>query len=96
MNKLEISINRAQLTDFRVGLNEEGVPSVGITIALITEAGKTITSYNISTDSYSRESKFELPHEAADPIMKLVGILEAVAIRHCKEGQKVLASGIEA
>jgi hypothetical protein len=94
MKKLDININKAQLVSFGVKINEEGVPAVDVTIALITEAGKVITTYNISTDAWSSESKFELPFEAAKPIMELVKLLEAVAVRHCREGQLTLAASI--
>ena len=89
MKKLDIKITKAQIESFLVTLKEES-PEVSATIALLTEGGKKITSYSISTDSWNEVNKFELPQEMIMPIMLIMRELEALVVGHVKTNQKLL------
>lgn len=88
MKKLDIAITKAQLVSFGVKL-KDGRPEVDASIALMTEGGKQITTYSIYTDEWHSDS-FELPIEAMPLIGDLARVLEAVAVRHCRDGQLAL------
>jgi hypothetical protein len=88
MKKLDISITKAMLTSFGVEL-KEGKPEVHVTIALMTEGGKAITTYTIYTDDWHSD-KFVLPVEAMPLIGDIARILEGVAVRHCRDSQLAL------
>ena len=89
MKKLEIAITKAQLVSFDVTA-EEGRPEVSVTLALMTEGGKQITSYSVRTNSWNDKDKIELPMEALPLIGSLSRILENVAVRHCRDSQLAL------
>lgn len=89
MKKIDIQITKAALKSFRVELNEKK-PVVHASIALLTEGGKQITDYSISTDSWQDENKFELPIECIAPIVKLAQQLEAIVTKHCRDSQLAL------
>lgn len=88
MKKLDINITKAQLVSFGVEL-KEGQPEVNVTIALLTEGGKIITTYTIYTEKWHSQ-KFDLPVEAMPLIGDIARILEGVAVRHCRDSQKAL------
>ena len=90
MKKLEISITKAQLVSFGVNLDEEGLPVVGATVSLLTEGGKQMTTYTISTGAWTNKDKFDLPASAIQPIVDLSRILESVVVKHCRDSQKAL------
>lgn len=90
MQELKIEIKKAQITGFEVHLNDEGLPSITISIALLTETGKTITSYTISTNHWDDEQKFDMPLSTVTPIMEIMRDLETEAVRHIQRGQKAL------
>lgn len=92
MKKLDIKITKAQLVGYEVTL-KDGKPAVGATIALMTEGGKTITTYHISTDAWNDSDKFDLPITAIGPIRDLADILEQVAVGHCMDSQLALGAG---
>lgn len=92
MKKLEINITKAALKSFTVSVDGEQ-PSISATIALLTDGGKAITSYTISTTSWQEKDKFELPMNAIKPMAELAKILEGVVVRHCQDSQLALASG---
>ena len=60
---------------------------VSATIALFTEEQKHITDFQISTNSWNKEHKFDLPIEMITPIQKIAGALEHVIVEHIREGQ---------
>ena len=90
MKKLSINITKAQLTGFTVSFEEKDM-SVSANIALLTEENKQISTFNISTDSWRDENKFELPIAMIVPIQKIAAALEKVIIDHVREGQLKLA-----
>jgi hypothetical protein len=92
MKKLSINITKAQLVSFSVEL-KDGQPEVGATIALITDGGKAITTYSISTDSWNNKDKFKLPMELMPLLGDAARILEGVVVRHCRDGQLALGAG---
>ena len=89
MKKLDIAITKAQLVSFDVTA-EEGKPEVSVTLALMTEGGKAITSYSVRTNSWTDKDKIDLPIEALPLIGALARILEGVAVRHCRDSQLAL------
>jgi hypothetical protein len=91
MKKLSININKAQLKSYTVRL-EDGKPIVEATIELLTDGGKSITTYSVSTNAWQEKDKFDLPTKAIMPIIELAEILESVVVGHCRDGQV----GIEA
>lgn len=86
MKKLNINITKAQIVSFSVQL-KEGEPQVSATIALITDGGKEISQYSISTYSWQEENKFELPVELIQPIVGIMRTLEGVVVKHCMGSQ---------
>ena len=92
MKKLDISITKAQLVSFRVQLKDLK-PEISVSIALLTEGNKAITEYTISTDSWNSKDSFELPIEVLPLLGNVARILEAVAVKHCRDCQKGLEAG---
>jgi len=93
MRKLNIEISKAQLTGFSCCFEEDGTPNVSATIALFTDGPKHITDFQISTNSWNKESKFDLPIEMILPIQKIAGALEHVIVEHMRDGQLKLKKG---
>lgn len=93
MKKLDIAISKATLKSFTVILDEKE-PAVSATIALLTEGGKEITEYRVSTTSWNDKDKFDLPINAIEPIIKIAQILETVVVSHCRDSQKALESSV--
>lgn len=89
MKRLDIQITKAALQSFEVNLDGEK-PKVSATIALLTEGGKKITDYTITTSSWREEDEFELPVECITPILVLARQLEVVVTQHCRDRQKAL------
>ena len=92
MKKINIEITKAQILSFSVILNEKE-PIVSATIGLLTDGGKKISDYTVSTQSWNDENKFELPVEIIQPILSIMQTLEGVVIKHCKDNQLRLSSG---
>lgn len=92
MKKLDIQITKAALKSFSVQLEGEK-PSVTATIALLTEGGKQITTYCISTSSYNERDQFELPLDVIGPIIQIAKSLEHVVTKHCRDAQKGIGAG---
>jgi hypothetical protein len=89
MKKIDIQITKAALKSFSVELQDKK-PVVSASIALLTEGGKVVTDYSISTDSWQDENKFELPMECIAPIVELARKLELVVTKHCRDSQLAL------
>lgn len=89
MKRLDIQITKAALESFSVELRE-GKPRVTASIALLTEGGKKITDYTISTNHWEDEQKFDLPMECIEPIVVIARQLEAVVTRHCRDTQRTI------
>lgn len=88
MKKLDINITKAQLTNFSVDL-EDGKPIVSVTVALLTEGGKTVTTYSADTRTW-RTDPLQLPIAAMPLIGDLARLLEGVAVNHCRDSQLAL------
>lgn len=93
MKKLNINITKAQIKSFRVELGEE-YPNVSATIALLTDGGKEISDYSISTSSWSDDNKFELPVSMVGPIVSIMKDLEKIVVKHCMESQAQLEAHV--
>lgn len=93
MKQLNISITKAALKSFDVSIDDKGKPNISATINLMTDGGKVITTYTISTNSWTEKNKFDLPLDAIEPMARLARILEGVVVRHCNDSQKGLGSG---
>lgn len=89
MKKLDIQITKAVLKSFSVEL-EDKKPVVSASIALLTDSGRNITDYTISTASWKKENEFELPIECIAPIIALAKALETVVTQHCRDSQLAL------
>ena len=92
MRSLDIEITKAQLVRFGVEIKDDK-PVVNATLALLTEQGRKITEYAISTNSWNKDTKFDFPIEAVEPIKEIISILERVATRHCKDQNLALPEG---
>lgn len=97
MKKLEINITQAALKSFSVSMpTESGAePVVSATISLLTDGGKEITTYSISTESWQEKDRFTLPMNAYMPLSEIAKILEGVVVRHCRDGQKGITANSE-
>lgn len=91
MKELTINITKAKLISFKVRA-KDNKPEVSVTLALQTAGGKTITTYDAQTDAWNDKDKLELPIEAMPLIGDLARVLEAVAVRHCQDGQLALSA----
>lgn len=89
MRKLEIQISRAVLQSYRVDFADDKI-NVEATIGLLTEGGKQITTYQINTNSWRDEHKFDLPLSAYEPIKKIALLLEQVVTEHCNASMLAL------
>lgn len=85
MRKLDIAITKAQLTGYNVSFREDGEISVIANIALLTESGRKVSDYSISTTHWQDENKFELPIECYAPIRGMAKALEMVVTQHCQD-----------
>lgn len=94
MRKLEINITKAVLKSFIVSMPDEKgkPPEITASIGLLTDGGKEIADYTISTNSWRDEDKFDLPMRAFAPMAEVAKILEQVVVKHCNEGQKTIAA----
>lgn len=91
MKKLNINITKAQILSFSVNLRDKA-PDVTVSLGLFTEGGKKITDYEISTQAWLDENKFELPMEVIPLIIDTMKILERVVVKHARDGQKQLVA----
>ena len=95
MRKINIEITKAQLENFSVSFQEDDKgfdnPMVSASLALLTEGGKKVSQYSISTNSWS-DNKFKLPIEMIPPIFKIAEQIEIVVTKHCRESQLALNS----
>lgn len=82
MKTLNIQITKAQIVSFRVEL-KDNQPEVSASIALLTEHGKPIATYSISTDSWNERDKFELPASMVGPIVDILRDMEPIVVKHC-------------
>lgn len=90
MRTLEINITKAALQSFNVSLDENGQPNVQVTIGLISDGGKPITTYTAMTHAYSEARKMNLPIKAMPLLGELARILEAEAVKKCRDDQLTL------
>lgn len=89
MRKINIEITKAQLESFTIGfdVNEDKiVPEVSASLGLLTENGKKISQYSISSGKWAN-NKFTLPIEMFSPIMEIAEQLEVIVTKHCRENQ---------
>lgn len=93
MKKLDIAITKASIVSFDVAV-EEGKPKVGVTLALMTEGGKIVTTYSAGTESW-RSDPIELPVNALPLIGDLARMLEGIAVRKCRDYQKALPAPVK-
>lgn len=93
MKKLDIQISKAQIESFTVEFHpeKEGVGKVEMTatLALLTEQGKTITTFSCGT-GYWATHKFEIPLAAIPAIKEITREIERVAVKACRDEQKQL------
>jgi len=87
MQKLDIKIEKAQLTGHDVRFDEDGEITVRTYMSLYTKEGRKVPDHSISTESYSAENKFELPLKCYKSIMDMGSELETVVTKHCQDPQ---------
>ena len=89
MKKIDIIITKAEISSFSVELAED-YPRVTATIKLMTEQGKEITSYSLSSNTWQDHLKFDLPIEMITPIKEIGKQLEVIVANHCQNSMKQL------
>jgi hypothetical protein len=87
MKKIDIKISKAQIENFMVILNNEAIPDVHVTVALISDNGKKITSFSLASNHYQEEKKFDLPMGLHMPILEIMKELEKVVVARYQENQ---------
>lgn len=92
MKKLDINITKAELVSFSVTA-KKGEPEVSATIALMTEGGKTITTYNVTTHPWNDKDKLDIPVSALPLIGQLAVIIEEQAVKQCRDAQLGISAG---
>lgn len=91
MNKLDINITKASLSRFSV-IAEDGGAAVTATISLLTEGGKKITEYSVNSNAWKDDDKLMLPIEVMPLLGKAAQLIEAAAVKHCRDEQKGIAA----
>lgn len=91
MNKLDINITKASLEGFIVTA-ADGAAHVTANIALLTEGGKKITSYSVNTNAWDDLKKLQLPVEVMPLLGRAAQLIEAAAVKHCRDEQKGIAA----
>lgn len=89
MQTLNINISKAKIEGFQVTL-EDDAPIVSATISLLTEGGKKITSYFISSKHWQENLKFNIPIEMIPPIIEISKALEKIVTAHCQNSVLML------
>ena len=91
MKSIDISITKARIKNVMIWYKPDSVlPRVNAGIELLTANGEPITTYDIDTESYDKNKKFDLPIGLVDPIKKMLLELEDVVTKHCNERMKLL------
>jgi hypothetical protein len=91
MREINISVTKAQIKGFQVQLDNDE-PQVTASIALLTEGGREIANYTLSTNHWKEESKFDLPVRLVAPIVDIMAELEKVVVTHCNNSQLSLTA----
>jgi len=83
MQKIDIRINKAVIEGYSIQLKDDE-PIVRATIGLYA-GSKKISDFTIMTDAWNDESKFELPFEIIEPIVKIGKKLEKIVTNRCND-----------
>jgi len=89
MKRIKVEITKAELTGFRVDI-ENGHPDVSASINLYTENGVKVSSFSVSTNEYMAGPNFDLPIDMIQPIVDIGKQLEAIVTRQCNTALKLL------
>ena len=87
MQKLDINITKAEISSFSVELGKD-IPTVSATIKLLTDGGKTITTYSIMSNHWEKHLAFDLPLEMIMPIKNIARQLEVIVSEFCQNSVK--------
>lgn len=91
MQSLNIAITKSRISSFSISYSAEGaIPEVSVSIALLTEGGKTITTYSISSEHWQTEKKFDMPTELLLQLPKFERELERIVTEHCQNSTLAL------
>ena len=90
MKKIDINITQAKIKAYSVDFNEDK-PIVSVTLALLTNSWKEISSFNLSTNSRS-SAKFDLDLPLLKEIEETAKELERIATIHCSSSIAELPS----
>ena len=90
MQVLNIQITKARISGFSVDLGETE-PKVSATIKLLTEGGKEITSYSISSHHWQDNLKISVSPEMVGTIIRMADQLEKIVAEHCQSTALQLA-----
>lgn len=82
MRSIDVQITKAKIESFGVSFNEEGLPDVTATIALLTADSKKISTFQVATYSW-QTNNFKLPPEMIMPIAAIAHDLEEIVIAKC-------------
>lgn len=88
MKKIDIRLTKAQVTGYAVVLGE-GLPEVTATIALYTSAGKEVSKFSLSTNTW-QDLHFDLPIEMIPDIKAIADRFEVILLRECNKSLKLL------
>ena len=84
MKEIKINITKARIRGFTVAMNDPTFPSVSATIDLLTDGGKIISTYEISSNHWLPEKKFDLPIDMIFPLGQIASQLERIVTEHCE------------
>lgn len=94
MKEIKINISKAVIHSFTVTL-KDNLPVVSVSVRLLTEGGKAIADYGISSESWTPETKFDLPAEMVFPILEIAEQLEKIVVAHCQSATKQLPAPMQ-
>ena len=81
MKKIDINITQARIKYYSVNF-DRNKPLVDVSLSLLTNSGKEISSFNLSTGSRSN-SQFDLDLPLLKEIQETAKELERIATIHC-------------
>lgn len=88
MRKIDVRITKGEIKSFVVDMKED-LPTVAATVALFTEEGKEVTTFQISTETYYKIN-FKLPISMIPPIKELADNLEKIVIAECNKQMEMI------
>ena len=92
MRSVKISITKARIKNVFITYSNKDskLPRVNAGIELLTENGESITTYDIDSEHYQEDKKFDIPARLIEPMKSILMEMEKIVVKHCNERTKLL------